>query len=114
MELQLKNGAYVPDGAGGFVRVSGGEALLERVLFRLKARRGAFALLPEMGSRLYALPRVPAASRQSAAEQAVAEALADENLTVEGVTLREAENGLSVAVRLSAADETLTAAVEVS
>lgn len=114
MDLQLKNGAYVPDGAGGFVRVSGTEALLGRVLFRLKARRGAFALLPEMGSRLYALPRVSAASRQGAAEQAVTEALADENLTVEAVTLRETENGLSVAVRLSAADETLTAAVEVS
>lgn len=114
MDLKLKNGRYLSDGAGGIARVSGGEELLGRVLFRLKARRGAFPLLPNLGSRLYELPRLSPAARQSAAEQAAAEALAEENLTVEGVTLTETEAGLSVAVRLSAGDETLTAALNVS
>ena len=41
MELQLKNGDYVPDGRGGAVRLTGDAALLQRVLFRLSARRGA-------------------------------------------------------------------------
>ena len=34
MELELKNGDYVPDGIGGVHRVSGREALAQRVLFR--------------------------------------------------------------------------------
>ena len=41
MELWLKNGDYVPDGKGGFVQLEGEEALLQRVLFRLCARRGS-------------------------------------------------------------------------
>ena len=114
MELKLRNGAYVPDGAGGFACAEGDAALLERVLFRLTARRGNFPLLPEMGSRLYELPRLPAAVRRSAAEQAAAEALAEENLTVEGVTLTETADGLSVAVRLTAPSGALTAALTVS
>ena len=53
MELKLINGDYVPDGMGGVVRCAGADALLERVLFRLTARRGQFPLLPDLGSRLY-------------------------------------------------------------
>ena len=41
MELKLRNGDYVPDGVGGLKRVEGREALLQRVLFKLTARRGA-------------------------------------------------------------------------
>ena len=48
MELLIKNRDYVPDGTGGFVRVSGKEELLQRVLFQLSARRGGFAPLPEV------------------------------------------------------------------
>ena len=40
MELWLRDGDYVPDGRGGLVRSEGAEALLQRVLFRLCARRG--------------------------------------------------------------------------
>ena len=47
MELLIKNRDYVPDGTGGFVRVSGKEELLQRVLFQLSARRGGFAPLPD-------------------------------------------------------------------
>lgn len=35
MELRLEQGDYVPNGAGGFQRLEGAEALLQRVLFRL-------------------------------------------------------------------------------
>ena len=51
---------------------------MEQVLFRLTARRGTFPFLPELGSRLWQLGQLPAARRQSAAEQYVAEALAAE------------------------------------
>ena len=78
MGLCLRDGDYVPDGRGGLRRAEGREALLERALFRLTARRGTFPFLPELGSRLWQLGQVPADGRQSAAEQYVAEALAGE------------------------------------
>ena len=59
MEAKLFNGDYIPDGLGGVVRCEGADALLERVLFRLTARRGQFPLLPRLGSRLYLLGREP-------------------------------------------------------
>ena len=77
MGLSLRNGDYVLDGTGGLRRAEGREALLERVLFRLTARRGTFPFLPELGSRLWQLGQLSAAQRQSAAEQYVAEALAE-------------------------------------
>ena len=45
MGLSLREGDYVPDGTGGLRRTGGQEALLERVLFRLTARRGSFPFL---------------------------------------------------------------------
>ena len=78
MGLCLKNGDYVPDHHGGLRRAEGQEALLERVLFRLAARRGTFPFLPALGSRLWKLGQVPGAERQSAAEQYVVEALEEE------------------------------------
>ena len=59
MEAKLCNGDYIADGLGGVERCAGADALLERVLFRLTARRGQFAPLPELGSRLYLLGREP-------------------------------------------------------
>ena len=50
-ENLLRGGDYVPDGFGGFVRLQEEEALLERALFKLTCRRGAFPFLPELGSR---------------------------------------------------------------
>ena len=94
MGLSLRNGDYVPDGTGGLRRTEGREALLEQVLFRLTARRGTFPFLPELGSRLWQLGQLPAARRQSAAEQYVEEALAAEpGLTVEQVILTESGGG---------------------
>ena len=99
MEVKIHNGDYIPDGLGGVVRGQGTEALLERVLFRLTARRGGLPPLPRLGSRLYLLSREPAARRLSAARQYVAEALAEEPVTVTDVTLSPEEQG-RVSVRV--------------
>lgn len=97
MELKLKNGDYEPDGVGGLRRVEGREELLQRVLFKLTAHRGAFPFWEELGSRLWQLGRLGVAQRQSAAAQYVAEALADEReLSVESVELIPAQNGISM------------------
>lgn len=94
MELKLENGDYVPDGVGGLRRVEGREELLQRVLFKLTARRGMFPFGKALGSRLWQLGRVSPAHRQSAAAQYAAEALEDEPLEVESVELRPGDGGL--------------------
>lgn len=112
--LAIRNGDYVPDGAGGLRRAEGREALLERVLYRLTARRGQFPFLEDLGSRLWQLGRVGAAGRQSAAEQYVAEALAAEpELTVETVALRREGGRTYLTTELSCQDEVLTVTLEV-
>lgn len=111
MELKLKNGDYVSDGAGGVKRLEGREALMQRVLFRLTARRGTFPFMETMGSRLWKLGKLPAAARPAAARQYVTEALAEEpGLAVTRVTL-EAEN--RVTAELEYEGETLPVTVEV-
>lgn len=115
MGLRLRDGDYVPDGRGGLRRAEGREALLERVLYRLTARRGAFPFLENLGSRLWQLGRVSARERQAAAEQYVAEALAEEpGLTVAGVTLEELPEGrAAVTAELLWEGESLSATVEI-
>ena len=115
MGLCLRNGDYVPDGRGGLRRTEGREALLERVLFRLTARRGAFPFLPALGSRLWQLGQIPPAGRQSAAEQFTAEALAEEpGLTVEQVTVAETGGGQAeVRAALTWNGESLAVTVEI-
>ena len=93
MEAKLCNGDYIADGLGGVERCAGTDALLERVLFRLTARRGGLPVLPELGSRLYLLGREPAAQRLSAARLYVAEALAEEDVSVSEVVLTPAGDG---------------------
>ena len=101
MEPRLQNGDYIPDGLGGVARCEGAEALLERVLFRLTARRGGLPFLPRLGSRLYLLSREPAAQRLSAARQYAAEALTDEPVSVTDVELAALGEGRSeLTVRL--------------
>ena len=115
MEQKLRNGDYVPDGVGGLARVEGREALLQRVLFKLTARRGQFPFLEDLGSRLWLLGQTPAARRQTAAEQYVAEALADEpGLMVEAVTLEPGtEGGGYLTAALAWNGEALSVTVEV-
>ena len=97
----------MPDGVGGLQRVSGKEELLQRVLFRLTARRGGFALLPTLGSDLHLLGREKPGNRRSAAKKFVAEALDGEaGVTVEDVSLVYGEVK-SLLVKLRYEDEML-------
>lgn len=114
MDLKLRNGDYVPDGVGGLLRVEGREALLQRVLFKLTARRGTFPFLPDLGSRLWQLGNVPPAQRQAAAAQYAAEALEGETLTVESVALEpKAEGAMALTVRCLWRGESLPVTVEI-
>lgn len=112
--LQIRSGDYVPDGRGGLRRSEGREDLLERVLFRLTARRGQFPFMEDLGSSLWRLGRVGAAGRQSAAEQYVAEALAAEKgLTVEAVTLTQENGTAHVTAELAYQGEALSVTLAV-
>lgn len=108
MERILKNGDYVPDGAGSLQSVSGGEEALARALFRLTARRGALPFLPGLGSRLFELTREKPSARQALAEQYVAEALGEENVSVQSVELQQQGEGGVLTVELLWRGETLT------
>ena len=113
-ENLLRGGDYVPDGFGGFVRLHDSEALLACALFKLTCRRGALPFLPELGSELWRLGQMSPAVRQAAAEQAVVQALEEEDLTVDAVTLTKLGDGvLGVTVELTWNGQTLTAALEV-
>ena len=109
MELKIKDRDYVADGAGGLVRVSGWG-----VLFKLSVRRGSFALVPELGSKLHLLWREKGESRATAAKQYVAEALADEKgLSVTGMELAEKNGFLELRVLLRYENETGEAVVTI-
>lgn len=109
MELKLENGDYCPDGLGGMTGLTGTDELLQRVHFRLVGRRGAFPLMPTMGSQLYRVMREKPSARQSAAEAYVREALEEEaGLSVEDVIL-EYDGGICyVTVELSYDGESLS------
>lgn len=101
MSLLLKERDYVADGNGGLVAVTGGNALISEVLFRLTARRGSFPFLPELGSRMYQLRREKASAWEGLARQYAAEALAGlGNLTVTGTKVTQTGDMLTVAVAL--------------
>ena len=94
MEMKLIKGDYVPDMWGGFERVSGERELLQRVLFKLQCRRGGFAPMPELGSRLYLLGREKKKDMSAAARQYVIEALSGENgVEVNSVTAEQTAGG---------------------
>ena len=111
MELRLEQGDYVPNGAGGFQA----EALLQRGLFRLTARRGHFPFLPELGSRLYQLGREKPSAREALALQYVTEALVQEpDLAVMGAELTETAPGqAALRADLNWQGASLSVAVEV-
>ena len=116
MELKIRDGDYVRDGAGGLVRVDGGEELLQRVLFRLTAHRGLLPFLPELGSRLYLLGQTTPSKRAGAAQQYVTEALSGEtDLAVKSVTLRDGDDSLgelTVLMDYAGSDLTVTLNVQ--
>ena len=114
MALRLLDGDYIPDEVGGFVDAKGVDAILERVIFRLKAKRGKFPLMPELGSRLYLLYREKPECRQGAAEQYVREALLDEpDIQVSSVELTQKGEELFVNVTVFYGDQQISFGVTV-
>ena len=108
----LRDGDYRPDGRGGFEQVGGAQALLEQALFLLTARRGGFPLLPEVGSRLYELPRARPADRGALGAAYAAQALAAlPELTVWGADWDEGTGTLTVRLHWQGADLGLTVPV---
>lgn len=91
MRMKLRNGDYVADGAGGFVRAEGNSRILEQALFMLTARRGGFPLLPELGSRLYLLPKEKPSAWETMARTYIQEALEPMGLTVTDVTVTKTD-----------------------
>ncbi len=112
MELKLVNGDYCPDGLGGMEQVSGLEELIQRVHYRLVARRGSFPLLPNMGSRLHLVMREKPSARQRVAEGYVQEALEEEDVTVDSVVLSPEGDKLLITVFLTWRGETVTVTEE--
>ena len=105
---RLKDGDYVPDGLGGVQHLTGQESLLARALFCLTCRRGAFPLLPELGSRLCLLGREKPAARTMAARQYAQEALEPLGLTVHAAQTRSLADGtLAVSLQVVSAGETM-------
>lgn len=114
MTLILEKGSYLPDGKGGFLRAQGAQGLLAEALFRLSCRRGAFPLLPNLGSRLHTLTREKPSAWEMAARQHCAEALNGLPLTLKQVTVTATGgNTLCVTVYLQIQGETLLAEVNV-
>ena len=111
-EWKLKDGDFVPDGTGDFCRLEGSEAVLQRVLFKLTARRGSFPFLPELGSQLHRLGQEKPAARQALCAQYVRQALADENLAVQAVRYEQQGDTARVNVTLQWQGQTLEAAAQ--
>ena len=79
---------------------------------KLTARRGQFPFLEDFGSRLWMLGQLRPAERQAAAEQYVAEALADETgLKVDSVTMADSGGTAKLTVAATVEGTQLTAEV---
>ena len=112
MELKMREGDDVPDGAGGMTRLSGAEEVLSRVLFRLTARRGALPFLPQLGSQLHLVLREKPSARQALCTQYVVQALEEETeLKVKSVELKEEGRQLELTAALDWQGEPLTVTV---
>ena len=112
MELKLLDGQYVTGANKAPLEISGTEELAQRIAQKPQVRRGAFLPLPAFGSRLHLLGRVRPSERETAAQQYVREALADEEgLSLESLTLCERSDGDAL-LRLSLSLGTDTLSVE--
>ena len=111
-ELKIRDGDYQRRGSG-LAKVDGTEALLQRVLFKLTARRGAFPVVESLGSRLWQLGQLPPSAREAAAKQYVAEALAEEEgVRVERVALTQTGDRAALRMELLWQGQTLPVTVE--
>lgn len=106
-EAKWNNGDLVPNGMGDFQRLEGSQALIQRVLFKLSARRGAFPFLPRLGSRLHTLGTEKPGARQALCLQYVCQALEDEDVTVTAAEYSQQGEQAQVTVRLQWQGETL-------
>ena len=111
MANKLRDGDYCPEGGGTFAQAEGAEALLERVMFKLQVRRGSFPLMPDLGSRLYLLPRAKSSARAALGAGYAAEALAGEEVTVTRTEWEEKSRRLTVFLRWQG--EELSASVNI-
>ncbi len=100
MISQIRNGDYVPDGMGGFVRLSGEQQAVQTALFCLQCRRGAFALLPELGSSLHTLCRQSRSRWDALAAQYCVQALQGTGLSVTQVQVRQQDDCLLISLQL--------------
>lgn len=113
MSLLMENKDYVKSG-GTVTGVSGGEGLINEVLFRLTAKRGSYPLMPGLGSRLYLLSREKPSDWQVLARQYAAEALAElSDLTVLKADVTQTGDHLWVTVELEWQGELLSVECEV-
>lgn len=106
-EAKWNNGDLVPNGTGDFQRLEGSQALIQRVLFKLGARRGAFPFLPRLGSRLHTLAAERPGARQALCLRYVCQALEDEDVTVTGADYHQQGEQAWVTVHLQWQGETL-------
>ncbi len=114
MENLLRNGDYVPDGFGGFVRLQQEEAILARALYKLTCRRGSFPFLPELGSRLREISTEKPTGRNGAARLYAQQALEGMGIHVESARVTTVGNGQANAeFELTYAGTTTTAEVTV-
>ena len=112
-ELKLNGGDLVPDGAGGFCRLEGSAALVQRILFKLSARRGTFPFLPELGSNLHTLVREKNSARQALCAQYVAQALEGESVTLKDVICSQQGEKMQVTVYLDWMGEALEVTAQI-
>lgn len=114
MENLLKNGDYVPDGFGGFVRLQQEEAILARALYKLTCRRGSFPFLSELGSKLREIGAEKPSGRNGAARLYARQALEGMGIHVESAQVTMVGNGqASVEFELTYAGTTATVEVTV-
>ena len=106
-EAKWNDGDLVPNGAGDFQRLEGSQALIQRVLFKLSARRGEFPFLPRLGSRLHTLAAEKPGARQALCLRYVCQALEDEDVAVTGAHYQQQGEQAWVKVYLQWQGETL-------
>lgn len=113
MELKMRSGDYVKNICHELESVSGTEEAVQRIMMKLKGRRGGFALLPEYGSRLYTLGGIRPGQRETMARLYIAEALEGEGAILEELQLRDADGILNVEISLRLGSETIRVTTEI-
>ena len=76
LKLDFDKRDYARTLQGWAIPITGAEEIAQRIRLRLCIRRGSFALDPDLGSRLYSLPRGDGAMMEAAARAIIEEALA--------------------------------------